>query len=49
MSDLEIEISRGIIKAFHENLYENVISDVVVARAGPAGLMAAYYLVVSRL
>jgi thiamine thiazole synthase len=45
MSDLEIEISRGIIKAFHENLYENVISDVVVVGAGPSGLMAAYYLV----
>jgi thiamine thiazole synthase len=44
MSDLEIEISRGIIQAFHEKFSEHLISDVVIAGAGPSGLMAAYYL-----
>jgi NADPH-dependent 2,4-dienoyl-CoA reductase/sulfur reductase-like enzyme len=43
-SNLEAEISRAIIKAFHEKLCENVSCDVVVAGAGPSGLMAGYCL-----
>jgi len=45
MSGLEeTEISRAIISAYHEKLSERLVSDVIIVGAGPAGMMAGYYL-----
>jgi len=41
----EIEISRIIIEQYHSKLLDCLDNDVVVVGAGPAGLIAAYYLV----
>jgi len=40
----EIEISRIIIEQYHSKLLDCLDNDVVVVGAGPAGLIAAYYL-----
>ncbi len=40
----EKEVSLAIIDAFFEKLKSVVVSDVVIVGAGPAGLVAAYYL-----
>ncbi len=40
----EIDISRAIISAYHEELLDRLVSDVIVVGAGPAGMMAAYCL-----
>lgn len=37
----ETEISRAIVGAYHENLADHLVSDVVVVGAGPSGLVAA--------
>lgn len=39
----EKDITVAIIKAFHKKLLSRIVSDVVVAGAGPAGLTAALY------
>ncbi len=40
----EVEISKTIICTYHEQLLDRVASDVVIVGAGPAGLVAAYFL-----
>jgi len=40
----EIDISRAIIKEYHNRLLDSLENDVVIVGAGPAGLTAAYYL-----
>jgi len=45
MADLhETRISRAIIAAYHQDLADRVVSDVLVVGAGPSGLMAALQL-----
>jgi thiazole biosynthesis enzyme len=45
MSGLEeTAISRAIISAYHEELSDRIVSDVLIVGAGPAGMMAAYCL-----
>ncbi len=40
----EIQISRAIIERYFANLTDHLENDVVIVGAGPAGLIAAYYL-----
>ncbi len=40
----EINISRAIVTSFFKKLEDRLNNDVVIAGAGPAGLVAAYYL-----
>jgi thiamine thiazole synthase len=40
----EIQISRAIIERYFANLAEHLENDVVIVGAGPAGLIASYYL-----
>ena len=40
----EAEISKAIINAYHKKLTDAVVSDVVIAGAGPSGMTAAFYL-----
>jgi thiamine thiazole synthase len=40
----ETQISRTILNAYHETLLERIESDVVIVGAGPAGLVAGFYL-----
>ena len=40
----ETEISKAIIRAYHEKLLERITSDVIVVGAGPSGMMAAFDL-----
>lgn len=40
----DIEISKAIISSYLQDLLEYVESDVIIAGAGPSGLVAAYYL-----
>jgi thiazole biosynthesis enzyme len=40
----EVEISKTIICAYHENLLDRLASDVIIVGAGPSGLMAALLL-----
>jgi len=40
----EIDISRVIIEQYHSRLLDSLDNDVVVVGAGPAGLIASYYL-----
>lgn len=43
-NDVEISISRAILSSYYKQLEECLVSDVVIAGAGPSGLMAAYIL-----
>ena len=45
----EIDVSRAIISAYHEELLDRLVSDVIVVGAGPSGMMAAYCLAKSGL
>lgn len=40
----ETQISKAIANAYHEKMLDRVVSDVLVVGAGPAGLMAGFYL-----
>ncbi|MBN1871875.1 MAG: NAD(P)-binding protein, partial [Candidatus Omnitrophica bacterium] len=40
----EIKISRAIIENYNSKLLEYLDVDVAIAGAGPAGMVAAYYL-----
>jgi len=40
----EAQISKAILDAYHEKLSGRIVSDVVIAGAGPSGLVAALYL-----
>lgn len=40
----ETAITREIIKAYHAKLLDSIESDVLIAGAGPSGLVAGYYL-----
>jgi sulfide-dependent adenosine diphosphate thiazole synthase len=40
----ETEISKAIIGSYYKKLTDHIVSDVIIAGAGPAGLTAAYYL-----
>ena len=40
----ETQISKAIACSYHEKMLERVTSDVLIVGAGPAGLMAGYYL-----
>lgn len=40
----EIEISRVVISAYHEELLDRLVSDAIIVGAGPSGMMAAYCL-----
>lgn len=40
----EIEVSKAIIEKYFNNLLGRLVNDVVIVGAGPAGLMASYYL-----
>jgi thiazole biosynthesis enzyme len=40
----EIDISRAIISAYHQELLDRLVSDAIIVGAGPAGMMAAYCL-----
>ncbi len=40
----EIDISRAIVEEYNRRLLEHLENDVVVVGAGPAGLIASYYL-----
>ena len=37
----EIQISRAILRAYHEKLSSRIESDVVIVGAGPSGMAAA--------
>ncbi|MBN2446450.1 MAG: NAD(P)-binding protein, partial [Phycisphaerae bacterium] len=40
----EAQISRAIIDAYHKRLSDCLVGDVLIAGAGPSGLVAAYDL-----
>lgn len=40
----EVDISKTIICTYHEKLLDRIASDVIIAGAGPSGLVAAYFL-----
>ena len=40
----ETEISKAIIDAYHEKLTSRIVNDVLIVGAGPAGMVAGYYL-----
>ncbi len=40
----ETEISKTILNSYHESLLGRIVSDVIIVGAGPAGLVAGYYL-----
>lgn len=40
----EVEISKTIIRAYHDRLLDSLRGDVVIVGAGPAGMVASYYL-----
>ncbi|MGD9014524.1 MAG: sulfide-dependent adenosine diphosphate thiazole synthase, partial [Candidatus Omnitrophota bacterium] len=40
----EIRISRAIIESYYQKLLDNLNVDVVIAGAGPSGMVCAYYL-----
>ncbi len=40
----ETQITRLIVDSYHEKLTNLIVSDVLIVGAGPAGLMAGYYL-----
>ena len=40
----DIEISRSIIKAYHEKLLDSLELDVALVGGGPANMVAGYYL-----
>jgi len=40
----ETEITKAILNVYHENLLKRIVSDVVIVGAGPAGLVAGFYL-----
>jgi sulfide-dependent adenosine diphosphate thiazole synthase len=40
----ETEISKTILNSYHEILLERIVNDVVIVGAGPAGLVAGFYL-----
>jgi len=40
----ETQISKTILNAYHERLLERIDNDVIIVGAGPAGLVAAFYL-----
>lgn len=40
----ETEISKAILNSYHESLLGRIVSDVIIVGAGPAGLVAGYYL-----
>ena len=41
---VETDISKTILKAYHEKLLERIVSDVLIIGAGPSGLTSAFYL-----
>ena len=43
-SDIEVDVSRAILDSYHSQLKESLVSDVIIAGAGPAGMMAGYLL-----
>jgi thiamine thiazole synthase len=40
----ETEISKAILNSYHESLLGRIVSDVIIVGAGPAGLVAGFYL-----
>ena len=40
----ETEISKTILNSYHEILLERIVNDVIIVGAGPAGLVAGFYL-----
>jgi thiamine thiazole synthase len=40
----ETQISKTILNAYHERLLERIDNDVIIVGAGPAGLVAGFYL-----
>ena len=46
---VETDISKTILKAYHEKLSESIVSDVLIIGAGPSGMTGAYYLALKGL
>ncbi|MBN1592075.1 MAG: thiazole biosynthesis protein [Candidatus Coatesbacteria bacterium] len=44
-ASIEVDVSRAILDSYYHDLRECLVSDVIIAGAGPAGLTAAYLLV----
>jgi thiamine thiazole synthase len=40
----EVQISQLLVSSYYQKLQSHLVSDVLIVGAGPAGLMAAYYL-----
>jgi len=43
-SAIEVSVSRAILDSYHSQLKESLVSDVIIAGAGPAGMIAGYLL-----